>query len=135
MTNALSNQIDSLAKAFAAAVVAALRQSNLADILEQGDAPVRNSRGAGRRKGSKNGTVRIGSPVKRGRGRPKTVPIQAAVALIVNYVKSHPGALSTEIQAALGLQKNVWSWCVRKALEAKQVRREGKVRGTRYWPR
>jgi hypothetical protein len=151
----LRTSLDALAQNFAAALVNAIRGSNLEDILALagGPGPSTAKRGPGRpRKELAGAAPRPVLGVKRGPGRPRKAEAAPskkadkadangrgdtkkakAVQLLVAYVKSHPGENAERVRKALGLNREVWLRAVAHGLDQKLVRREGERRGTRYW--
>ena len=135
--NALRSAIDELAKDFTAAIVATIRSSSLAEILDVNFAratPI--PRGPGRPRGSvSTGAATAESPTRRpGRPLGTTTPdTEATVELVVKYLRSHPGSAGEEARKTLGLVKHTWNARVSRAIEEGKVTKKGDRRATRYW--
>ena len=127
----LRTSIQSLAHAFAAGVLNAIRNSSLEDILtETSGAP---KRGPGR------------PPGKRGPGRPprsssnrlarrSAEDLAAVTASIVALVTKHPNGLRAEqIRAELGIAKKEWMRPLGLALHSKKLAKKGEKRSTTYF--
>jgi hypothetical protein len=114
MKNALRDGLNALAATFAAGVVAALRAANVEDvsavsgILQAANLPAHVTRVAHE-------------------------TVAERMALIVKYMKSHPGTTGEAARKALGLPKHTWSNMAAKAVAQGRLRKEGDRRATRYW--
>jgi hypothetical protein len=149
----LRSSIDALAAEFAAAIVAAVRGSTLAEILEtgvphRGPGRPRNTetsvapppppapalkRGRGRPRKSDGPATKTAPAAKRGRGRPRSTDRGANLNAIVAYVKAHPRTRGETARKALGLEKHVWSTTVAQAVKEGKLKKEGDRRATTYW--
>ena len=130
--NALVDELEAITKTFVASIVAAMRRASLTDIIGAGEGAAPAKRGPGRPKGSTKKAADVANAPTGGAATPPATPA-ARVSLIVSYVKSHPGAGGEAIRKALGLPRDRWAYYVTKALGAKQIRKEGQKRATKYW--
>ena len=111
---AIRDELNALATTFAAGVIAALRDARVDDvsavsgILQDADLP---SKGTG--------------------GARETPP--ARLALLVMYIKSHPGITGEAARKALDMQKHTWSTMAARGVAEGKLRKEGERRSTRYW--
>jgi hypothetical protein len=105
--------LDDLSDALADAVLRALRASTVPSILASTETT--HARG------------------RAGRPRGVTKKTAAVLGVIVAYVKDHPGTSGEEARTALGIEKSRWSTYLVRALAAKQLRKEGSFRNTKYW--
>src|SRR5271163_2843857 len=127
----LRSSIQSLAQAFAAGVLNAIRSSSLEDILAETEGVAK--RGPGR------------PPGNRGRGRPPSSSskrlarrsaddLAAVTESIVALVKKHPKGLRAEqIRAELGIAKKEWMRPLGLALDSKKLTKKGEKRSTTYF--
>ena len=130
--NALVDELEAITKTFVSSIVAAMRKASLTDIMGAGEASPSAKRGRGRPKGStKKAADAAPSPPRVASTSPEGPA--ARVSLIVSYVKSHPGTGGEAVRKALGLPRDRWAYYVTKALSAKQLRKEGQKRATKYW--
>ncbi len=114
MKNALRDELSALAATFAAGVVAAIRAANVDDssavsrIVERANLHAHVTRVA-------------------------QETVAERMALIVKYMKSHPGTTGEAARKALGLPKHTWSTMAAKAVAQGKLRKEGNRRSTKYW--
>jgi hypothetical protein len=138
MTNALRTELEALASAFTAAIVAAIRSSSLAEILDVNvPQETRVRRLADRRESTATKGTDVAEPSTAPRpGRPvgtTTRDTGETVDLVVKYLRSHPGSSGEEARKSLGLVKHTWNARVSRAIKEGKVRKEGDRRATRYW--
>ena len=132
--NALSSAIDHLAKDFTAAIVAAIRSSSLAEILDVNlpqETLVRRGPGRPRESTTKRTDI-VESSFPRS-GRPLTQDTGATIELVVKYLRSHPGSPGEDARKTLGLAKHTWNARVSRAITEGKVTKKGDRRATRYW--
>jgi hypothetical protein len=126
----LRSAIDDLAKTFATSIVAAIRASNLDDLVGLAEPSTRDPRrrGPGRPKGS---TSRLGTKKASPSGTPSTASLTQRIA---EHIEAHPGQTGEVARAALGVTKPRWSKAVALAVATGKLRKEGERRATRYFP-
>jgi hypothetical protein len=143
----LKSTIASLADAFAAGVLAAVRSASLEEILAGGSATPAK-RGLGRPAKATNGAELVpgggGQPdpltkrAKRGKGgrlaRRSTSDIEHVIGLIVAKLGEHKAGLRSEqLQKVLKLDKKEITRPIELALKAKKIAKKGEKRSTTYF--
>jgi hypothetical protein len=163
MSNALRQNIEHLASQLANAIVTAIRESTLADILATTE-PVKRGRGRPPKArlvldaAPAAAAAAPAAPAKRGPGRPRKHPLAAAaapakksskakrgpgrprkndrakvLATILTYLKAYPRSSGEKARKALNIEKHLWSSTVGKAVRDGKVKKEGDRRSTVYW--
>jgi hypothetical protein len=135
----LRSSIQSLAEAFAAGVLEAIRSSSLEDILgetsgaRRGPGRPPGKRGPGRPPG-KRGVGRPPGPLSKRLARRSAKDIAAVTNSIVALVKKHAKGLRAEqIRAELRIAKNEWMRPLGMALDSKRLTKKGEKRSTTYF--
>jgi hypothetical protein len=127
----LRSSIQSLAQAFAAGVLDAIRSSSLEDILAETTGETK--RGPGRPRGNGGGGRPPSTSWKR-LARRSAGDLAAVTESIVALVKKHPKGLRAEqIRAELGIEKREWVRPLALALDSKKLKKKGAKRSTTYF--
>ena len=131
----LKSTIDQLATGFAQAVLAAIRQASLEDILaESGRGSTRSS--AAPKASSAPAAAPAAARKRRGGRLARRSPeqIAAVVDSIVSALqKASSGLRSEQLQKTLGLDKKEITGPLNEALAAKKIRKTGQKRSTTYF--
>jgi hypothetical protein len=124
MATSLRSRLGDLASAFAARVVAAIRESSLEELFAQSSARSPSSSRAAPAAHRSGG----GRLARRSEG-----DIAAVIDQIVELLRQHPkGLRAEEIRAALGLESKEMPRPIKEGLEAGRFTRSGHKRATTY---
>jgi len=122
MATSLRSRLGNLASAFAARVVAAIKESSIEELFAQSGARSPSSRAAPT--GPRSG----GRLARRSEG-----DIAAVIDQIVELLREHPkGLRAEEIRAELGLESKEMPRPIKEGLEAGRFTRSGHKRATTY---
>ena len=124
----LETDIRSRIESLAAELAGMIRQAALESVREalgsDGTAPARRGPGRPRESGRGNARGR--------RGRPSVADTDALATKVLAHIKANPGQRVSEIAAALGRQSDEMKPVVAVLLAAKEIRKTGKRRGSKY---
>jgi hypothetical protein len=129
MPSSLTATIESLAQAFATAVIEAIRSASLEEIVAESG----GRRGLRAQRGDEG---QLPVPFRsRGarRQRRNSRALAKTASSIVAFVKAHPGSASEEIRSELSIPRSHWQRPVAMALASKKLRKKGEKRSTRYY--
>ncbi len=142
MAQSLRSTLDSLAQAFAADVLSAIRGASLQDLLAEtgggAGARGRRARAAGRAGRVASGATAAAVAASRGKrggrlARRSPADIAGTLGKVVTLLRGKKDGLrSEEIQAALKLDKRELPRVLRTGIAKKALRSQGAKRATRY---
>jgi hypothetical protein len=148
-TNALRATIHQLTQTFATSIVAALRASNLADILSlseearpapraPGDrararGPSAKKPGRAKRTSAKRGAETGGGEAVKASDGPHIGNGSSPRDVILAHFRTHPGDTGEAARKKIGMARGQWSYTIGALMETGALRREGEKRATKYW--
>jgi hypothetical protein len=132
MHNALRANLAAAAEAFAAELVASLRNMPLDELLETMGEGAAKASTSSRPSPKRAAPAATSAPAARGRRAPED--LERITDLIVKLLRGHPKGMRTEeIRAALGLRREDVVRPIATALEAKKITKKGQKRATTYF--
>ena len=139
MPTQLRQQLEAATARYSEEVVAIIRAASLADILaETRGTPASATpapKTASRRTAPRSATSKAPATTTP-EASTASAPAPAKgdrLALLVGYLRSHPGASAPELRKALGMSVESWRHHFKKGEAAGVIRKEGRRLAGRYW--
>lgn len=131
--NTLNTEIRSRIEAFLGEVSTMFKQAALESVRAAlGDSAAPARRGPGRRPAQAKTGRRVGRPKSRG-GKRSSEQVDQMATRVLAYVKSNPGQGLEAIGKHLGIATKELKLPVIKLLSARQLKKSGQKRGTKYF--